>query len=305
MINNYGKLNILLILCMLILISSRGFAQQQRLYKYNQYPDNLTPVNSAYSLLDKASSVNVLGSRQLVGIEGAPTSFMLNGNFPLISSDAAVGFYVMNEKIAVENQTAFNAFFAKAIQLTPNDFLSVAINAGVRNYTGNYSTLDAYDPQFNADIRETKPNIGFSVMLYSRSYYVGLSAPELSIRTLGTASALQPNYLRAHYYFTGGFIADVNDYLKIKPATLILYTNGEPVLGNLSATAYLKDQLGLGANYRTNKTAAGTLSFIGKSFRIAYSYQFGLSSNPTGNNTTVHEVGISYRFGNIANYKLL
>jgi len=289
----------------MLCMAGTGFAQQQRLYNYNQYADNLTPVNAAYSLLDKASSVSVLGNRQLVGIDGAPRSFMLNANFPLVSSDAAMGFYVMNEKIAVENQTAFNAFFAKAIQLTPRDFLSVAINAGVRNYVGNYSQLDAFDPQFNADIRETKPNIGFSVMLYSTNYYLGLSVPELSIRSLGTASALQPNYLRSHYYFTGGFIADVNDYLKIKPATLILYTKDSPVVGNLSATAYLKEQLGLGANYRTDKTAAGTLSVIGKSFRLAYSYQFGVSNRPTGTNTNVHEVGISYRFGNIANYKLL
>lgn len=294
------------ILCLLMLcMGSTALAQQQRLYNYNQYAQNLTPVNAAYSLLDKASSISVLGSRQLVGIEGAPQSFMLNASFPLISSDAAMGFYVMNEKIAIENQTAFNAFFAKAIQLTAKDFLSVALNAGVRNYTGNYSQLDPYDPQFNADIRETRPNIGFSVMLYSNNYYVGLSVPELSIRTLGTASAEQPNYLRSHYYFTGGYITDVNDYLKIKPATLILYTPGSPLVGNFSATAYLKEQLGFGANYRTDKTAAGTLSFLSTSFRLAYSYQFGVSSNPTGTNTTVHEVGITYRFGNTANNRLL
>lgn len=293
---------ITLIRCLLLLlISSSGFAQQQRIYNYNQYAENLTPVNAAYALLDKVGSVSVLGSRQLVGIDGAPHSFMLSGNFPISSMNASVGLYVLNEQIAVENQTSVNAFFAKAIQLTETNFLSVAINAGLRSYTGNYSQLDAFDSQFSNDIRETKPNIGFSVMLYSDTYYVGLSVPELTIRSLGTASVLQPSYLRSNYYFTGALLAQVNEYLKIKPATLILYTEGSPLVANLSGTAYLKDQVGFGLNYRTDKTAAATLSLIGKTFRIAYSYQFGTSATPSGTNTATHEIGINYRFGNTKN----
>jgi type IX secretion system PorP/SprF family membrane protein len=295
-----------LILCLLILfISGRGFAQQQRLYNYNQYADNLTPVNAAYALLDKAGSVSVLGSKQLVGIDGAPQSFMLTANFPIPSVNASVGFYVLNEKIAVENQTAVNAYFAKAIQLTEQTYLSVALNVGVRNYTGNYSQLDPFDTQFSNDIRETKPNLGFSIMLYNNNYYMGLSVPELTIRSLGTASTEQPTYLRSHYYFTGAYLAEVNDYLKIKPATLILYTKGSPMIANLSSTAYLKDQLGLGINYRTDKTTAATLSILSKTIRIAYSYQFGTSAMPSGTNTTTHEIGIRYRFGNTQDITLL
>jgi type IX secretion system PorP/SprF family membrane protein len=295
-----------MILCLLILwISGRGFAQQQRIYNYNQYADNLTPVNASYALLDKAGSVSVLGSKQLLGIDGAPHSFMLGGNFPIASMDASAGFYVLNEQIAVENQTSINAYFAKAIQLTEEGFLSVAINAGLRNYTGNYSQLDAFDAQFSNDVRETKPNIGFSVMLYSSNYYVGLSVPELTIRSLGNASTLQPSYLRSNYYFTGAFLGQVNDYLKIKPATLILYTKGSPMVVNVATTAYLKDQIGFGVNYRTDKTAAATLSIISKTLRIAYSYQFGTSAMPSGTNTATHEVGISYRFGRTGNMQLL
>jgi type IX secretion system PorP/SprF family membrane protein len=294
-----------LILCLLILISGRGFAQQQRLYNYNQYADNLTPVNAAYSLLDKAGSVNILGSKQLVGINGAPQSFMLSANFPIPSVNASAGLYVLNEQIAVENQTAVNAYFAKAIQLAEETYLSVALNAGLRNYIGNYSQLDPFDTQFSNDIRETKPNLGFSVMLYNNNYYMGLSVPELTIRSLGTASIEQPTYLRSHYYFTGAFLARVNDYVKIKPATLILYTKGSPMIANLSGTAYLKDQFGLGINYRTDKTAAATLSVIGQALRLQYSYQFGTSSAPSGANTVAHEIGITYRFGNTQDISLL
>ncbi|QEC79665.1 PorP/SprF family type IX secretion system membrane protein [Mucilaginibacter ginsenosidivorax] len=294
-------------LCMVLAFITYGkaFAQQQ-IYNYSQYADNLTAVNPAYSILDKAGSVSVLGRKQFIGIDGAPSSLMLNAIFPIESINGAAGVYVLNDQAAVEKQIEANVFFAKGVQLTQTDYLAVALNLGVRNYVGNYSQLDATDPQFMNDVRETKPNIGFGVMLYSTNYYLGLSVPELTIRSLGTASQQQANYLRTHYYFTGAYLADVSDDVKVKPATLVSYVNGSPVLANISGTLYLKEQLGIGLNYRTDKKAAAMLSVIGKAFRVGYSYQFGTSSNNLGGvNITTHEVSISYRFGNVTGNKLL
>lgn len=284
---------------------SKVFAQQQ-IYSYSQYADNLTAINPAYSVLDKAGSVSVLGRKQFIGIDGAPSSVMVNANFPIESINAAAGFYVLNDQAAIEHQVEVNAFFAKSIQLTASDYLAVSLNAGVRNYVGNYSQLDSSDPQFMNDVRETKPNIGFGVMLYSTNYYLGLSVPELTIRSLGNASEQQANYLRTHYYFTGAYLADVSDDVKFKPATLVSYSKGSSVLANVSGTLYLKEQLGVGLNYRTDKKAAAMLSVIGKAFKVGYSYQFGTSSNNLGGvNITTHEVSISYRFGNVTGSKLL
>ncbi|WP_439698331.1 PorP/SprF family type IX secretion system membrane protein [Mucilaginibacter sp. AW1-7] len=299
------KNTIKLSLILAFTICSKVFAQQQ-IYNYSQYADNLTAVNPAYSILDKAGSVSVLGRKQFIGIDGAPSSLMLNANFPIESINGAAGVYVLNDQAAVEKQIEANVFFAKGVQLTQTDYLAVALNLGVRNYVGNYSQLDATDPQFMNDVRETKPNIGFGVMLYSANYYLGLSVPEFTIRSLGTASQQQANYLRTHYYFTGACLADVSDDVKVKPATLVSYVNGSPVLANISGTLYLKEQLGIGLNYRTDKKAAAMLSVIGKAFRVGYSYQFGTSSNNLGGvNITTHEVSISYRFGNVIGNKLL
>lgn len=289
-----------------VLITCSSVFAQQQIYSYSQYADNLTAINPAYSMLDKAGSVSVLGRKQFIGIDGAPSSVMFNANFPVESINGAAGVYVLNDQAAVEHQIEFNAFFAKGIQLTQTNYLAVALNVGVRNYVGNYSQLDASDPQFRNDVRETKPNIGFGVMLYGADYYLGLSVPEFTIRSLGTASEQQANYLRTHYHFSGAYLADVSDDVKFKPATLVSYVNGSPVIANVSGTFYLKEQLGIGLNYRTDKKAAAMLSIIGKSFRIGYSYQFGTSSNNLGGvNITTHEVGISYRFGNVTESKLL
>jgi type IX secretion system PorP/SprF family membrane protein len=295
----------LLGITLLLLTGSRALAQQNT-FSYNQYADNLTPVNPAYSLLDKAGNVNILGRRQFIGLDGAPTSLLMSASFPLENIGAAAGLFLVNDKFAVENQTEVNAFFAKSIQLANATYLSVSINAGVRSYIANYSTLDPNDPVFSQDVRETKPNIGFGVMLYGDAFYLGVSVPELSFRNLGTASVQQANYLRSHYYFCGGALIKLNEDIQFKPASLVSYLQGSPVIADFSGTIYLKEQLGLGVNYRTNKQVAGIISVNANSFKVGYSYQFGTSStNLGGYNNATHEVSISYRWGADLQRKLL
>jgi type IX secretion system PorP/SprF family membrane protein len=299
-INSKNSKTLLLVLCFLTFIT--GVRAQQQSFSYTQYMDNLTPLNPAYSLLDKAGSINALARKQWVGVDGAPTTFMINGNFPIESIKGAAGLVVLNDKFAIEHQTEFNAYFAKAIQLSSSDFLGVSINGGLRNYVANYSSLDASDPVFRDDIRETKPNIGFGVMYYTNWYYLGISAPELTIKSLGTASIQNKNNFRNHYYFSAALITDVNDEIKFKPATLLSYARGVPFLADISGTFYMKETLGLGLNYRTNKEMAGIITLNVSSFHIGYSYQFGTSSDNLGNfNNATHEVTLSYRFGKGAN----
>lgn len=295
----------LLGITLLLLTGSRAFAQQNT-FSYNQYADNLTPVNPAYSLLDKAGNVNILGRRQFIGLDGAPTSLLMSASFPLENIGASAGLFLVNDKFAVENQTEVNAFFAKSIQLANATYLSVSLNAGIRSYIANYSTLDPNDPVFSQDVRETKPNIGFGVMLYGDNFYLGVSVPELSFRNLGAASVQQANYLRSHYYFCGGVLIPLNEDVQFKPASLVSYLQGSPVIADFSGTIYLKEQLGLGVNYRTNKQVAGIISVNANSFKVGYSYQFGTSSsNLGGYNNATHEVSISYRWGTDLQRKLL
>nr|WP_294945062.1 type IX secretion system membrane protein PorP/SprF [uncultured Mucilaginibacter sp.] len=79
----------------------------------------------------------------------------------------------------------------------------------------NYSTLDACGPFYRKDVRETEPDIGFGAMLYGDNYYVALSVPELSFRNLGNTSVQQANYLHSHYYFSGGFLARLNEDVQL------------------------------------------------------------------------------------------
>jgi type IX secretion system PorP/SprF family membrane protein len=293
---NYKKSFLTLLLT--ISFSSRVFSQQE-IYSYSQFSDYLTPVNAAYSMLDKSGSISLLGHKQFIGIEDAPTSLMFTGNLPIESIKASAGLYALNNKTPLVRQMEINAFFAKSIQLTANQFLSVAINAGMRNYASNYSSLDPSDPEFVTDVRDTKPNIGFGIMYYSEKFYFGLSMPQLTFGSPQTAFAEKTDLLKSHYYIAGAYIFGLAQDIKLKPAVLVSYAKNTPLLGSLSGTIYLYENLSVGISYNSDDFIAGILSLSFSNFKIGYSYGFGTSGNASaGNlNNARNEIGLTYRFG--------
>src|SRR5580700_10779046 len=118
---NCGKQTLLVLINLLILAAiSQRVAAQSQLFSYTQYMDNLTPLNPAYSLLDQAGSINTLASKQLLGINGGPTSFLINGGVPIESIGSSAGFNLLSDQLAIEKELEVNAYFAKAIQLGPD-----------------------------------------------------------------------------------------------------------------------------------------------------------------------------------------
>jgi type IX secretion system PorP/SprF family membrane protein len=293
-----GKNKTGLILVVFFLILFNDAKAQQHAFSYTQYMDNLTPLNPAYSLLEKAGSINTIARKQWIGIDGSPETFLVNGNVPLETINGATGLIIENNQLAIEHETEVNVYFAKGIQIGENDYLALSLNAGLRNYVAAYSSTDATDPVFRNDVRQTKPNAGFGVMYYTDWYYLGISVPELTITSLGTASVQNNTNFRNNYYFSAALITALDQNIKFKPATLISYTNGVPLIADISGTFYLKEMVGFGIDYRTNGEMAGMLTLNIDSFHLGYSYQFGTSSeNLGGFNNATHEVSLAYHFG--------
>ena len=95
---------------------TKAWAQQP--FTFTQYMNNLTPVNAAYSTLDNAGNLNVVGRKQFIGINGAPSTFLFNGSLPITSINSNAGLIVLNDAYGAESLTEINGFFAKKIQLS-------------------------------------------------------------------------------------------------------------------------------------------------------------------------------------------
>src|SRR5580698_5486052 len=74
-------------------------AQTTAPFSYTQYMNNLTPINSAYSLIDQAGSVTGVIRKQFTGINGAPSTYLVNASIPLPDMGASTGFIVQNDQI--------------------------------------------------------------------------------------------------------------------------------------------------------------------------------------------------------------
>src|SRR5690606_20366701 len=132
-------------------------------------------VNPAASLMHMEGEVSVIGRRQWVGLDGAPTVFWGSGHMGLQRFGATVGLTLRHESMAVEKLTEASAFFAKSVRISETEYVGLSLNAGFSYMDGRFSQLDPQDPAFREDVRETDALVGFGVMLYRpERYYVGL-----------------------------------------------------------------------------------------------------------------------------------
>jgi len=283
------------------IVNNKALAQEP--FTFTQYMNNVTPINNAYSMIDNSGSIDVVGRKQWIGVNGAPSTLLFNGYVPIAGIGSDVGLVALQDKIGSESLTEIDAFFAKKIQLSESGFLSTSINAGFRNHKVTYSSLDATDISFqNSDINENIPNLGFSVMFYGSNYYVGLSVPRLSL----TKSAVtgQPTA----YYLTGAYVQDLGSDFKVKPSAILCYQGSVlPLEYNVAATFYAKEVLGLGFSYRNDNALAGIISLnLSKNITFGYSYQFSVGKYALGGiNNTTQELTLSYRFGKNLEAKFL
>lgn len=275
-------------------------SRAQQAFTYTQYMNDLTSYNTAYGMARAESYISLLGKRQWAGIEGAPQTFLLNTNIRLDGLGSAVGAVLSHNELAVEKLSEAQLYFAKGVRLSQGNYLAASLQAGVRHYNANYSGLDPYDPKFTDDILETNATLGLGIMFYNPDlFYLGVSLPRLSLRSLGTASVESQRHQGDTWYASGALLISLDDDFKLKPASLVSYTPNLPLLFDISTMMYIKNQFGLGVNYRSTKEVAGLVSLLfGSKLQVGYSYQSVFGAERIGRlDNATHEITLGYRFG--------
>ena len=96
----------------------------------------------------------------------------------------------------------------------------------------------------------------------------------------------------------GGLDLKVVNGIQFKPATLLSYTRGVPMIADFSGMFLFSNALGAGLNYRTNNETAIIVTTDFNLFEVGYSYQFGLLSESLGRFTVpTQEITINFRLG--------
>ena len=281
--------------CLLIFILSqvltRAFGQSEAMYA--QYMFNGLAINPAYAGSHGAISLTALARFQGAGLEGSPGTQTFSGHAALQDDRMGVGFSVINDKIGVTRQSGIFGAYSYSINFDRESRLSFGLQAGVNFVKANFTELRIYqpgDPNFNDDVRETKPNFGAGVFYTHPRFFAGLSMPQM----LGTGKSRITQY--NPMIVTGGAVFKVNHAIKIKPNFLVKLQDFKGVEYNINTNVLIQDVLWLGVSYRPN-TSLNFLfeALLTNQLRLGYAYEAAVNEISRATNGS-HEIMLNYRF---------
>jgi type IX secretion system PorP/SprF family membrane protein len=288
---------IILVISFLFYIASAS-AQQDP--EYTHYMYNMSVINPAYATgTPLMMNFGGLYRTQWVGSVGAPKTFTFFGHTAL-SDKIEVGLSLVSDDIGDGAKKETNAYadFAYVLNLGGKNKLSLGLKAGFSALQSNFNGFllqsgnAATDAAFAEDINVTKPNIGIGAYYFRDNFYIGLSAPNLlKSKQIEEKSGLNAyGSEEIHTYLTGGYVFQLNDMWKIKPASMAKFVKGAPVAVDITANVLYNEKFELGAAYRINDSFSALANInVTPSLRIGYAYDYTLSNLGQFNSGT-HEI---------------
>lgn len=254
----------------------------QQLPQFTQYMYNTISINPAYAGSRETLSAVVLYRSQWTDIDNGPTTPTVSVHSPLRNEKIGLGASLIHDELGYENFTYIYGDFSYTIHTGPNTKLAFGVMGGFTSYTldSEFRTQNATDPNISGIEDQWAPNFGAGMLWHTNRWYLGLSAPRL-LNTNYNDNSDYEAVERVGYYFTGGYVFDLSNNVKLKPAFLVKATNGAPMSYDLTANFLFYEKLWVGAGYRINESAAaigGIVDFqISKQFRIGYAYENPIS----------------------------
>jgi len=276
------------IIVLILLGTFSSNAQQDP--QYTQYMYNTQVINPAYAGSREALSFGLLYRTQWVGLDGAPETGTFTVNSPIGSMDnMGLGLSVVRDEIGPALESNINIDYSYTINTSDEAELSFGLKAGLDILDVDFTKLNIYDQgdvfEYNID-NKLQPQIGAGVYYNTQKFYVGLSVPNFLTSkhfdnsTIDDINAGDFNGSveaaeRLHYFLIAGYVFDLSENLKFKPATLVKAVSGSPLQWDVSANFLLYDKLTLGAAYRWSAAMSAMVGFqVSEEIFIGFGYDY-------------------------------
>lgn len=281
----------------LLMLSFKANAQQDP--GYTQYMYNPLVINPGYAGSTGTLEAVGIHRSQWVGIDGAPETQSFTIHSPLRNEKLGLGFSAVHDKLGPSSDIYFNGNFSYTINLSYDTKLAFGVKAGGRILNIDWSKGRFYDESdvlLNQNIdNKFIPQVGAGAFLYRENWYVGVSVPSFIRSDYYDDIAEEVDPDRLHYYLTAGYVWEISDNLKFKPAVLGRVVSGAPVEVDVSANFMFMEKFVLGAAYRFDDSVSGLAGFqISRDFFIGYSYDY-TTSDLTKYNDGTHEIMLRFQ----------
>lgn len=282
-------------LLVLTAVSSSIYAQNSP--QYTQYMYNTMSINPGYA--GSLGTLDIVGTYrdQWIGIEGAPVTQNLGIHAPLRNDKIGLGLNIENDNLGPANQFFADGNFSYTLQLSPTIKVALGVKAGIKLFNVDFTKGNFQNPNDplaqNIDNRIT-PTLGAGAFFYTDNWYVGLSVPDFTTDNFYDDVEQAIAQEEIQYFLMGGYVIDMNPSLKFKPAFLLKYLDGFPVVVDVSANFLFNERFTIGAAYRYEDAIsglAGIMVFDG--FFAGYSYDYTLTDFSNYNSGT-HEIVLRY-----------
>ena len=290
-----------LLLFALMFTGVLSYAQQDA--QYTQYMYNTINVNPAYAGSRGALSMFALHRTQWVGLDGAPVTNTVSLHTPINESNIGLGVSLVNDKLGPTTENAISADFSYTMQTSETWKLSFGIKATANLFDLDASKLnpvDAADPRLQ-NYSKFSPNIGAGLYWHSDKAYVGFSVPNFIETSRYDDKEVAIFKERISYYLIAGYVFDIGDSVKFKPALLTKMIEGAPLQVDVSANFLFHDKFMVGLAYRWSASVSAIAGFqITDGLYIGYGYDKE-TTNLDNYNSGSHEIFLRYElFRNIS-----
>lgn len=279
---------------------SLGVSAQQD-PQYTQYMYNTMIINPAYTGSKGYTTITGLARTQWVGFEGAPDTQTLSYETLLGFSRVGLGFTLTNDEIGPSKEISFDGNASYSIQVTEKGNLAFGLRLGGRLLSidptkGNPKHQgDSELPVINSKLL---PTVGAGIYYYTDKFYLGASIPNF-IRTQHYDDTLNGGNVgveRFHLFGVMGYVFDLSESIKFKPASIVKAVQGAPVSLDVSGNLLFNEKLAIGLAWRWGDSVAGLIGFHATDrFYIGYSYDL-TTSNYSNYNSGTHEVVLRLNF---------
>ena len=253
-----------------------GFSQQDP--HYTQYMYNMSVMNPAYAGSKENLSMGLLYRKQWVEIEDAPTTATFFGH-TRAGKNVGLGLSVISDKIGPVEENNIYGDFSYTLNLGEEHKLAFGLKAGVTLhkvglYSDVYNTLpDANDPAFSENTSNAYLNIVSGLFYYTNKYYLGFSVPNIIKSKHLDFNGREFGSEYSHYFFTGGYVFDVNETIKFKPFFMLKSAFSAPTSLDLSTNFLFNEKFEVGATYRLDDSFGAMVNYaITPDIKIGYAY---------------------------------
>lgn len=263
-------------------LCKKSFAQQDPQYTMHMY--NTQVVNPAYIGSQEAINFGLLTRTQWVGFEGAPQTGSFTFNSPIgRRNKTALGLSVVSDVIGPSSEQGLTVDYGYTFYNNDGSKITLGLKGGISNLKVDYSLLNLANPnddRFSENTSLLSPQIGAGIYFNNDRFYAGLSIPNF-LKTKhynvdGNVYASSEARERMHYFLIAGYVFDLSDSIKLKPAGMIKIVSGSPIQMDLSANIFFNEKITFGAAYRLDAAVSALAGFAlsDKAFiGFAYDYQ--------------------------------